>query len=688
MAKRHSKTRRGPRSNPQGVLSVAASGYGFVQTAEGDFFIPSSKMAGAFDGDVVEVMPFTDGQRLRGASLARNQAGADTPMARVVRVLHRAHETVIGRLEVADPFAVVVPQDGRLTHDIFTMRSDNPDIADGSIVRVRMVQYPTRHQAATGVIEEVLGHANDVGVDVEMVIGKHQLETSFSEASLDEAHRADVGLDAALEQGYTDLRDRFVFTIDPVDARDFDDAISWERISDDRWRLGVHIADVSHYVEWGSSIDLDARRRATSVYLVDRVIPMLPEELSCDVCSLVPGKPRRAFTVDALVDGQGRVLRARFYPSIIESKARLSYDQAQCFIDAAHAGLGWAEALSSSARCDVPLDAPRPDDSVAVMLFDALSELDRFAKRRCGLRRDAGGIDFCTVEAKVKLDEDGEPAEVVLRKRTEATGLVEEAMLLANECAALKLLESQMPAVFRVHEAPDRDSMAAIVPVLKELGYSGDVDFRRFVEGEPRSVQAVLAKAEGRVEQSLVTQLVLRSMQRARYSESCSCHYALASRAYCHFTSPIRRYPDLVVHRMLKAAIWGKPATFEQQASSIGWLAEHASAMERIAEDAARETQEIKLVEYMGRFVGSVLPGTVVGVASYGVFVQLDNTAEGLVAVSDLGNERFSFDSGLFMLTGQESGAVFRLGQRMDVVIVAAPPHQRRLELGLFQGDK
>ena len=685
MARRHSKTRRRPRANPRGVLSVSASGYGFVQTAEGDFFVPTSKMGGAFDGDMVEVVPMPQASRGGKSGGKGGKAGFESPAARVVRVLHRAHETVIGRYEVADPFGVVVPQDGRIPYDIFTMRADNLEIPDGAIVRVRMANYPTRHEAATGVVEEVLGDADDVGVDVEMVIGKHQLETAFSEGALEQARTARVDADAALSQGYADLRERFVFTIDPADARDFDDAISWERVDEDRWRLGVHIADVSHYVEWGSSIDLDARRRATSVYLVDRVIPMLPEELSCDVCSLMPGEPRRAFTVDALIDGRGRVVRSRFYLSVIESKARLSYDQAQCFIDAVAAGKGSRDALLDASRCDVPDGSFPLSEAAADVLFEVLPALDALAKRRARLRHDEGGIDFDTVEAKVRLDDAGEPTDVVLRRRTDATGLVEEAMLLANECAARRLVEAQMPGMFRVHEVPSPDSMAEIVPVLYELGYARDIDLDQFVAGDPFSIQQVLAKAQGAPEQSLVTQLVLRSMKRAHYSDRNSGHFALASQAYCHFTSPIRRYPDLVVHRMLRALLEGKSATFEQQADEVAWLAEHASAMERIAEEAARETQEIKLVEYMGRFVGQVMPGTVVGVAAYGVYVQLENTAEGLLPVRELGSEYFSFDPVLHLLMGQESGEVLRLGQAIEVVIAAAPVHQRRLEFRLPQ---
>lgn len=663
-------------------MSATASGYGFVRTAEGDFFISASKMGGAFDGDMVEVAPLPrDAHRYsRDADRASAQR---SPAARVVRVLHRAHETVIGRYEVADPFGVVVPLDARIPYDIFTMRSDNSQVPDGALVRVRMVQFPSRHEAATGVVEEVFDTGSEDQLDVEMVMAAHRLETKFSDETLHQAALATVDVEGALAEGYADLRDRFVFTIDPDDAHDFDDAVSLQPLEGNRWLLGVHIADVSHYVEWGSSIDLDARRRATSVYLVDRVLPMLPGALSNDVCSLAPGQPRRAFTMDAVVNEHGRIERARFYLSVIESSARLSYDLAQRFIDVARSGGTPAQAAIEYRDYPLPAGALEIDGAACAMLFGVLPQLDHIAHQRRRLRQEAGGVDFDTVEAKVRLDAEGQPIAVTLRERTDATSLVEEAMLMANECAARHLNAVQMPGIFRVHDMPSPDSMAQVVPVLQEFGYTRDVNMERFAAGDPFSVQDVLALAQGRPEQHLVSQLVLRCMQRACYSSACQPHYALASQAYCHFTSPIRRYPDLVVHRMLKAVLRGKSPTHEQQVDSLGWLAEHSSAMEREAEEAARETQELKLVEYMARHVGETMTGLVVGVASYGIYVQLENTAEGLLPVRRLGAEYFAYDAVLHKLTGQDSGAVYQLGRRLDVVIAAAPLHQRRLELRL-----
>lgn len=682
MAKSRSKTRRRPHANPRGILTVAPDGFGFVQTAEGSFFIPSAKMGGAFDGDMVEIAVGHVNYERPQAGKQHNRPG-QKPTARVVSVVQRAHETVIGRYEVADPFGVVVPQDHRIPYDIFTMRADHPEIADGSIVRVRITEFPSRNTAATGIIEDVLGTSDDVGVDIESIIGRYQLETKFSDATMRQVTGTRVDVAGALASGYRDLRGRFIFTVDPQDARDFDDALSLEQMESGLWKLGVHIADVSHYVPWNSSVDLDARRRAMSVYLVDRVIPMLPEKLSGDLCSLVPHVARRAMTVDIVLDESVVVKSVDCYPSIIESKARLSYERAECYLDAVFAGDDWHHAAIEADRLPEPAGAVAIGDAAHQQLFAALGQLVHIARGRAAQRQVAGGVDFETTEAKVQLDDAGEPTEVLLRRKTPATSCIEEAMILANECVARRLRDSQTPAIYRVHERPSADSLAALLPVLQEFGYTKGIDVDAFVAGNPHALQEVLRRAHGKTESELISSLLLRSMQRAVYRPVCMGHYGLASDAYCHFTSPIRRYPDLVVHRMLKVNLFGRGETYQQQCDNLEWLAEHSSKMERIAEAAARESQEIKLVEYMRRFVGMTFSGIVAGVATYGVFVRLENTVEGLVPVRSLGNEYFSLDPTLHKLTGQDSGVAYRLGQHVDATVVAAPDHARRLDLRL-----
>ena len=923
MVRSRSHTRRAPRSMPRGTLVVHAEGYGFVRTAEGEYFIPSAKLGGAFDGDVVEIAPLSS-----AASKAHRSSGRDAmraggrPAARVVRVVERAHETLIGRYEVADPFGVVIPEDPRIPYDIFTQRSVAPDIPHGALVRVRIATYPSRNTAATGVVEEVLGEADEPRIGVESIIARHKFETRFSDACLKEADGLRLDVEAALSRGYADLRDRCVFTIDPVDARDFDDALSLERLdgSDDMasagdapaspadgtagrsgktraqtgpraldegvlrtpskalrilraglpaspggasgdlgstpassagssiemggpsvpvlsgvgwegagapvWRLGVHIADVSAYVPWGSAIDLDARNRATSAYLVDRVIPMLPERLSNDLCSLRPDEDRLSMTVDLYLDGKGRVNRYEVYPAVIRSKARLTYDAVQEWLDGfdspgivarpddadapfatdapavtdasnaadapaatvAPAGADAPAAVAPAATnaltasegrspyllrlsgqkraenglemsrtpqkldldaadcpgslkttsyshvdcpkdgkttcssqsdgreerheaagrppsawesagrppyacevagrppsaCETAPEAPLPHGAgIPRQVADRLAPLSRIGKLRAELRRQAGGIDFPSTEAKVRLDADGRPTGVDLRRKTDATSLVEEAMILANEAVAHRLVAADSPALFRVHERPAADGLAGLIPVLEEFDWFARIDKTRFALGDPHAVQAALEASRGRSEGELVGSLLLRAMKRADYRPSCEGHYGLASEAYAHFTSPIRRYPDLVVHHMLKALLFGRPELFDQEASALRWLGRHCSEREREADAAARESQELKLIELMESQVGEAFSGVVSGVAPYGLYVRLDNTAEGLLPVRRLGTEYYSLDAELHRLVGQDSGRTWRLGQRIAVVLTLADARRHVLEFRL-----
>lgn len=647
---RRKKTRRPLRSNPRGVLRVGADGYGFVHTAEGEYFVPASKMGGAFDGDLVELLAITVNKGHKQPEKTHAKPG-ERPTARIVRVLDRAHETIIGRYEVAEPFGVVVPEDTRIPYDIFTMRADYPDVNDGDIVRVRITTFPSRNTAAAGEIEEVIGHDGDQSFAIDLVIARRKLETEFSDASIAQSEQAQVDEDGALTKGYRDLRNRAIFTIDPVDARDFDDAISLEKV-DGVWRLGVHIADVAHYVPWGSSIDLDARRRATSVYLADRVIPMLPEALSNEVCSLKPEEPRRALTVDMYLNSASQVQRFEVYPSLIRSTRRFTYDEVQDILEGDE------------------------DEGFA----DTLTSLHRLTEKLMDRREQEGGIDFVTTEAKVRLDNEGKPLEIAIRRKTDATSIVEECMILANTVVARYLNEKAFPCIYRIHEAPSSDNLAELIPILQEFTQFKDIPASQFIAGDASVIQEVLKRSKGRPEEELISSLILRAMKRALYQPQPAEHYGLARPLYCHFTSPIRRYPDLVVHRMLHALIEGKSDTFEEQSNSMEWLADHSSKMERIAEAAARESQEIKLAEYHERDIGSRFEAVIASVANYGLFVRLDSTAEGLVAVRYLGNEYFSYDPQRHTLTGEDSGISYRLGQKITVVLEGVDVRLGRLD--------
>lgn len=691
MGRNRSHTRRTARLNPRGVLVMRAGGFGFVQAAEGEFFVPESALNGAFDGDLVEVAPLSPrggkaGSRTRDFD---NSKGFDKPAARVVRVLDRAHDTVVGRYEVAEPFGVVVPEDPRIPYDIFTMREENPDIEDGSLVVVRICQFPTRRTAATGVIEQVLGRAGELASAIELIIARHKLETEFSQAALDEARSAVVDDAGALAEGYVDLRERLVFTVDPADARDFDDAVSFECVSAEEAleavaragrggyadpgravgrlrRLGVHIADVSYYVSWNSFVDLEARRRATSVYLVDRVIPMLPFELSDDICSLRPGCVRRTMTVDIYLDDRGDTAAYALYPALICSNARLSYDDALELIE--------------DGTCGSPLS-----DELLQDIVMRLRACTRLAKQRAQARKVRGGIDFATVEGRVVLDDDGSPQRIVIREKNDATELIEEAMILANETVASYLTGRKWPCAYRVHEAPANEALAELAVLFGEFPWCEDVLAARISLADPRAIACVIDLSRGRSEGEMVSSLLLRAMKRALYRVDNAGHYGLASSVYCHFTSPIRRYPDLVVHRMLRAALTRRPEKFDQEVNALPWICEHASDMERIAEAASRESQEFKMLEYLQRFVGTSMSGVVSGAAPFGLFVRLDCTAEGVLPVRSLGDEYFEYDAMRVSLTGQETMRSYRLGQRVAVRIKSVDPQAGRLEFELAQ---
>lgn len=680
MPRSKNHTRRVARSRPRGIMQLNPEGYGFVRTSEGEFFVPHAKLGGAFDGDLVEVAPLP-----ANASKGRSHEGfgggryGHKPAARVVSVIERAHEVVVGRFEAAEPFGVVVPLDPHIPYDIFTQLSEAPDVEDGAIVRVRIAQFPSRNSAATGHIEEVLEHVDGLDEGVDAVVARHKFETTFSDAALAEAHGASIDEVGALASGYRDLRERFVFTIDPDDARDFDDALSIEQVKDQGrllWRIGVHIADVSHYVEWGSALDLTARRRATSVYLVDRVIPMIPEDLSCGLCSLAPGEVRRSMTVELYVDERAQLARYEIYPALICSNVRLTYGEV----------LEMLEGEGEVAASEGTEYAPHSQGQRETLIQPCLRQLSRLASLRHAQRERKGGIDFDQPEARVRLDEAGRPQGVELRRKNAATSLVEEMMIWANEVVAEHLSRAKFPCVYRVHEAPDLEGLAQLVPIFEEFPWFGKIDSAGFFTGSQHALQQAVSASRGRAEGELVSSLVLRSMKRAVYREKNRGHYGLASATYCHFTSPIRRYPDLMVHRMLKAELFGRPERFDQMTTNLGWICEHSSGMEREADDAQRESEELKLAEYLQRFVGQSFSAIVSGVSQGGLYARLENTAEGFIPVRTLGDDYFSFDAARYTLTGEETGARYRLGQRIAVVLFAVDPRVPQIDLRLAQG--
>ena len=438
--------------------------------------------------------------------------------------------------------------------------------------------------------------------------------------------------------------------------------------------LGVHIADVSHYVPWNSQVDLEARERATSVYLVDRVLPMLPEALSNDVCSLRPHDERRAMSVEMLIDEKGFVRDVRITPSVIKSKARLTYGAVQVSIDALRAGDSQAAVA-----------ALRPmAGAFSEGIAQSIGVLHEIAHALHTNRVRRGGMDFESEEAKVRLNDEGAPVSVAIRRKTDATALVEEAMIAANEAVARFLRDAGIPSIFRVHEPPSSGDLAELVPILQEFGYDKHVSLANFKAGDPFAIQQVLIFARGRSEEFLVSSLVVRAMKRAVYVDSCEGHFGLASTAYAHFTSPIRRYPDLMVHRMLKVALFGRTGETSGLESALARIADHASTAERTAEEAARESQELKLFELLEQRIGDEVDGMISGVMAQGFFVRLADTCEGFVSLRDTG-EYFVLDAARRVLFGSDSGVVYRLGTKVRVRISSVYPYARRADFDLVR---
>lgn len=624
--------RRSSGVGPIGVIDIHMRGYAFCDTDEGSFFIPASGLGGAMPGDKVELR----------VSRRYVQEG-DKRSARVARVVKRATEYLIGTLEINEPLAVVVAQDPRVRHDLFIPDGNIGDARDGDVVLAQITRYPDRHQPMQGFVVEALGSADDPGMDVDIIIHNLDIPTKFSPQALMQADEIEMDVDGALaEPGRHDLRMRDVFTIDPVDAKDFDDAISLDEV-DGLWRLGVHIADVSSYVDWDSHIDICARDRATSVYLVDRVIPMLPERLSNDVCSLRPGEDRLTMTCDMYIDKAGTVSRYEIYPSVIRSKRRFNYGEVQEILDGA-------------------LRDPYEKK---------LARFNELAKLLFKLRLERGAIDFDSVEAKPVLDDEGMVIRIDLRRKTEATSMIEEAMILANETVARHAHNNHIPFVYRVHEAPSAAALESLLPPLRELGY----DTAELSSGNPMAFQEVLDEAKGTPEEPLVNYLVLRAMERAFYSTEPIAHFGLASTFYCHFTSPIRRYPDLMVHRLLK-----DPHAME---THLQWLAKHSSKMERLAETAERDSVELKLCEYLAERVGEVFVGTISTVVSRGLYVRLESTIEGFVRLDPVHDEYHEFDRMKQILVGEETGRTYRIGQQVRVRVEEVDPRERTVSFSI-----
>jgi ribonuclease R len=630
-----------------GRLSVIRSGDGFVvprDPADEDVFVPSSKHETAMDGDQVVV-------RIEGRPRGRN------PTGRVIKILERAHPTVVGTFRSGRKLNYVEPRDQKMNRDILIPMGEENGARDGDVVVVEVVHYGDRKLNPMGEVDTVLGPMDKPGVDVLAILHGHGLPQKFPPAV--EAAAQIVAERAGRpgpEEGRVDRRDLHVFTIDPSDAKDHDDALSVVPAKNGLWEVGIHIADVSAYVAHGAALDVEALHRGTSVYLVDQVVPMLPHTLSSDLCSLRPDEDRYAVSLFATLDGDGRVVASRFERTLIRSRHRLSYEEVE-------------EVLSGNASVDAETD-------------EAVGTLDRIARQLRRRRAERGSIDFDLPEARVILDDEGEPVDIQRVVRLDSHRLIEDFMLLANQVVAREAARKKLPVLHRVHESPTLERMEKLRGFLASVGQT--LPER---EIRPRDLQKVLDRVEGRPEEDLISTVILRSMQRARYETESLGHFGLAAEHYAHFTSPIRRYPDLVTHRVvIRALIEGEPVPESWGGEELESTAEWCSVRERAAAEAERDSVELKKIEYMERHLGDRFEGTVSGVTAFGFFVLLDEVfVEGLVHVNSLEDDYYEFREEEYSLVGSRKGRRFRLGDRVRVEVARLDREERHVDFALLE---
>jgi ribonuclease R len=634
-----------------GTIQGHPKGYAFFipDVERDDFFISRENMGGAMHNDRVVVRPL-------GFSLQGKRAEGE-----VIRVLKRANSTVVGVFDETNrQFGFVIPDEKRLGTDIFVPRARAKGARSGDKVVVEITSYPGLRRNPEGKIIERFGAAGDPGVDILSIVKKYGLPEEFPRRVLKEAAGISLTVPPEDQEGRWDLRDLPMITIDSEDARDLDDAVSLEILSNGTYRLGVHIADVSFYVKENSELDKEAFERGTSVYLVDRVIPMLPPRLSNGICSLNAGEDRLAISVFMEINNEGNVVRDDVGPSVIRVDERMSYTGVRRILEDNDAEL-----------CQRYADF--------TLTLQKMQELCLVLRRR---RKIRGALDFDFPESKVTLDQEGHPVDVLLLERTIAEQIIEEFMLIANETVARHLSQLEVPFLYRVHEEPKTEKLEALNEFLHGFGFH--IPTGKGVH--PRFFQEILHKAEGRPEQLVVHTVMLRSLQHARYDPKPLGHFGLAVQYYTHFTAPIRRYSDLITHRVLWDVMAHSRMHPKRQKKLEGLMpryAEQTSERELVAEEAERETVDLKQVEYMRGFVGDVFEAIVVSITNFGMFAALPNGIEGLVHVSTMADDYYLFDEKNYTLTGEHTAKVYRIGDKVKVQLVRASIEDREIDFEL-----
>ena len=610
-------------------------GFGFViaEIERPDIFIPADNVNGAMNGDKVL------------AKILKEENKGKKCEGEIAKVIERSNKTIIGTYEDSKNFGFVVADDKRIAQDIFIPKAERKGATSGQIVIAEITQWPEQRRNPEGRIIEILGNKGDKGIDILTVIKKHKLPEEFPPNV--EAF-ADNIIEKIPEEEYTrrtDLRDLRMVTIDGEDAKDLDDAVSIEVLDNGNYRLGVHIADVSNYVKEKNPLDIEALKRATSVYLIDRVIPMLPKKLSNGVCSLNPKLDRLTLSCFMEIDKNGKTVDHDIVESIIKTNERMTYTDVTKIL--------------------------RDKDAETIKKYDYLYEDFKHMEELCSIlnkkRMGRGAIDFDFDECKIILNEFGKPIEIVPYERAIANRLVEEFMLTANETVAEHMFWLKVPFVYRIHEDPDEEKLTHFSEFAHNLGYS----MKWGNDIHPRMLQEVLGKVKGKKEEMVLSTLLLRSMMKAKYSPECSGHFGLAAQYYCHFTSPIRRYPDLIIHRIIKEVINGglSEKRTDKLNKEVQIASKQSSDMERIAMEAEREVDDLKKAEYMSERIGQEFEGIISSVTNFGLFVELPNTIEGLVHMTSLDDDYYVFDERHLTLIGERTKKMYKLGEDIKIIV-------------------
>ena len=633
-----------------GKFIANAKGFGFVETEEleTDIFIGESDGKGAMHGDTVEVK-------------IRTYRGGKRPEGVVVKVLERGIKEAVGTFQRRKKFGFVVCDNQKILQDIFIPLEAMNGALDGQKVVAEITDYGEKGKKPEGKIKEILGVPEIPGTDILCIAKEYKLPLGFTEKQLNQAERIAKPVSEADREGRLDLRDTVMVTIDGEDAKDLDDAVSMEKVGD-HYRLGVHIADVANYVQESSALDREALNRGTSVYLVDRVIPMLPKALSNGICSLNAGEDRLALSCIMDVDEKGTVIDHKIAETVIRVNERMSYTSVKKILED---------------RDEQEIEKYK----ALVPMFEMMAHVSAVLREK---RSRRGGIDFDLPETKVQLNALGKPIDILPYERNTATKLIEDFMLLANETVAEHFFWQELPFVYRTHEKPDQEKMTKLGIFIRNFGY-----YFKAANGEvhPKELQKLLEKISGTKEEALLTRLTLRSMKRAQYTTECTGHFGLAAPYYCHFTSPIRRYPDLQIHRIIKDSLRGrlnerKIAHYEKILPEVARI---SSRMERRADEAERDTVKLKKAEYMKDHVGEVYEGVISGVTNYGIYVELDNTVEGMVHVNSMKNDYYYFDEVHYELVGQDSGESYKLGERVLVQVKRVDMTTKTIDFRLYE---